>query len=85
MLDLEMFPLLAIFLRGEASVSEAANAFFVPFAILPHETFAKALFESARTTDRKMAEGMARALLAQADDSAGITQNISIDVGVAPE
>ena len=39
----------------------AAQAFFVPFAVLPHETLAHALVESARLPEHARAEGAARA------------------------
>lgn len=111
LIDMTLLPLLAIFLRREASVSEAtetleadldevyyrvrklvqlgilevvrrdkragrpikiyrasASAFFIPFAVLPHETFAKALLASSRIPDQMMAEGTARALLGEVDD-----------------
>lgn len=109
--DLAQLPLLAHFLRGASSVSEAAEAlgedldrvyyqvrkleklgllevafeearagrpikhyrasaqaFFVPYAVLPHETFARALLESSRVPEELMAEGSARALLERIDD-----------------
>jgi hypothetical protein len=46
----------------------AADAFFVPFTILPQETLARALAESARFTEERRAEATARALLAMTDD-----------------
>lgn len=109
--DLTLLPLVAHFLRHEASASEAAvaigadldevydrvrklaglgllevtsverragrpikryraaaQAFFVPFAVLPHETLAHALVESARLPEHARAEGAARALLEMSDD-----------------
>lgn len=109
--DLQLLPLLIVFLRREASVSEAAasteadldatyyqvrklerlgilrvtrserragravkyyraraDAFFVPFALLPHETFERALAESGRLPEAMRAAGTARALLEEVDD-----------------
>lgn len=110
--DLSLLPLLSLFLRGEASASEAAeslgadldkvyyqvrklerfgvlmvtrsetragrpikhyrasaDAFFVPFAVLPHETFERALAESAQASEERRAAGTARALLDDVDDA----------------
>lgn len=109
--DLSQLPLLAMFLRGEATVSQAAErlgtdldevyyrvrklerfgilevvsqekrkgrpikhyratarAFFAPFAVLPHETFERALVESWRVFEERRAAGAARALMASFDD-----------------
>ena len=46
----------------------SAQAFFVPFMILPQETLARALAESARVPDERRAEATARALLQMTDD-----------------
>lgn len=109
--DLGLLPLLVLFLRGEASVGEAAkcldtgfdrvyyqvrklealgilrvvrsetrsgraikyyraaaDAFFVPFTVLPHETFERAVTEGARVPEEMRAASTARALLEQVDD-----------------
>lgn len=111
LMDLNLLPLIAHFLRSESSVSQAAEvvgaeldevyyrvrklerlgilevtstesragrpikryrasaqAFFVPFMILPQETLARALAESARVPDERRAEATARALLEMTDD-----------------
>lgn len=46
----------------------AAEAFFVPFTVLPQETLARALAESSRFTEERRADATARALLELADD-----------------
>lgn len=46
----------------------AARAFFAPFAVLPHETFERALVDSWRIFEDRRAAGAARALLASFDD-----------------
>jgi hypothetical protein len=46
----------------------AADAFFVPFALLPHETLARALADSERFSAERRADATAGALLAMTDD-----------------